>query len=59
MQRQQPLSVPQRILMYRLSEWTGRWSMLAIFVIAILVAVMNVASVATLTMRAALTFAPA
>lgn len=36
-QRHQPMSARQRILMYRFIEWIGRWSMLDIFVIAILV----------------------
>lgn len=72
-QRQQPMSVRQRIVMYRFIEWIGRWSMLDIFVIAILVAVvkfgslasiepgfgaMAFASVVILTMLAALTFDP-
>lgn len=69
----QPLSARQRILMYRFIEFIGRWSMLDIFVIAILVAVVNFgriasveanlgavafASVVILTMLAALTFDP-
>jgi paraquat-inducible protein A len=72
-QRHQPMSARQRILMYRFIEWIGRWSMLDIFVIAILVAVVNFgslasiepgmgavafASVVILTMLAALTFDP-
>jgi len=72
-QRHQPMSARQRILMYRFIEWIGRWSMLDIFVIAILVAVVrfgNLASidpglgaaafaaVVILTMLAALTFDP-
>jgi paraquat-inducible protein A len=72
-QRHQPMSVRQRIVMYRFIEWIGRWSMLDIFVIAILVAVvrfgslasiepglgaMAFASVVILTMLAALTFDP-
>ena len=72
-QRHQPLSARQRILMYRFIEFIGRWSMLDIFVIAILVAVVNFgriasveanlgavafASVVILTMLAALTFDP-
>jgi len=71
--RHQPLSARQRILMYRFIEFIGRWSMLDIFVIAILVAVVNFgriasveanlgavafASVVILTMLAALTFDP-
>jgi paraquat-inducible protein A len=43
-QRHQPLSARQRILMYRFIEFIGRWSMLDIFVIAILVAVVNLAA---------------
>ena len=35
-QRRQPLSARQRIWMYRFIEFIGRWSMLDIFVIAIL-----------------------
>lgn len=72
-QRHQPMSARQRILMYRFIEWIGRWSMLDIFVIAILVAVVNFgslarieagfgavafASVVVLTMLAAVTFDP-
>ena len=72
-QRHQPISARQRILMYRFIEWIGRWSMLDIFVIAILVAVVRFgnlasiepgwgaaafASVVILTMLAALTFDP-
>lgn len=72
-QRHQPMSVRQRSVMYRFIEWIGRWSMLDIFVIAILVAVvrfgnlasiepglgaMAFASVVILTMLAALTFDP-
>ncbi|WMI99076.1 paraquat-inducible protein A [Pseudomonas chlororaphis subsp. aurantiaca] len=72
-QRHQPLSARQRIWMYRFIEFIGRWSMLDIFVIAILVAVVNFgrlasieanlgavafASVVILTMLAAVTFDP-
>lgn len=72
-QRHQRLSPRQRILMYRFIEWIGRWSMLDIFVIAILVALVNFGNVTTieagpaaaafcavviLTMLAALTFDP-
>lgn len=72
-QRRQPLSARQRILMYRFIEFIGRWSMLDIFVIAILVAVVNFGRIASveanlgavafetvviLTMLAALTFDP-
>ena len=72
-QRHQPLSARQRIIMYRFIEFIGRWSMLDIFVIAILVAVVNFgriasieanlgavafASVVVLTMLAAGTFDP-
>ncbi|TBU96770.1 paraquat-inducible protein A [Phytopseudomonas dryadis] len=72
-QRHQPMSARQRVLMYRFIEWIGRWSMLDIFVIAILVAVVKFgslasiepgmgaaafASVVILTMLAALTFDP-
>lgn len=72
-QRHQPLSPRQRIIMFRFIEWIGRWSMLDIFVIAILVALVsfgNLASieagagalafsaVVVLTMLAAITFDP-
>lgn len=72
-QRHQPMSARQRILVFRFIEWIGRWSMLDIFVIAILVALVNFgslariepgpgaaafASVVILTMLAALTFDP-
>lgn len=72
-QRHQALSAKQRIFMFRFIEWIGRWSMLDIFVIAILVAIVNFgtlasveaglgalafASVVILTMLAALTFDP-
>lgn len=72
-QRRQPLSARQRIMMYRFIEWIGRWSMLDIFVIAILVTLVNFGnlasieanlgaaafgSVVVLTMLAAVTFDP-
>ena len=72
-QRHQPLSAQQRIVRFRFIEFIGRWSMLDIFVIAILVAVVNFgrlasveanlgaaafASVVILTMFAAVTFDP-
>ena len=72
-QRRLPMSPRQRILMYRFIEWIGRWSMLDIFVIAILVALVNFgnlasieanlgaaafASVVVTTMIAAVTFDP-
>ncbi|MCL7462753.1 paraquat-inducible protein A [Pseudomonas sp. NW5] len=72
-QRHQVMSARQRIIMYRFIEWIGRWSMLDIFVIAILVALVrfgNLASieagagalafaaVVILTMLAAITFDP-
>jgi paraquat-inducible protein A len=72
-QRHQRLSPRQRIIMFRFIEWIGRWSMLDIFVIAILVALvsfgnlasveagsgaMAFAAVVVLTMLAALTFDP-
>ena len=72
-QRHQPLSARQRIIMYRFIEFIGRWSMLDIFVIAILVAVVNFgrlasieanlgavafASVVILTMLATVTYDP-
>ena len=72
-QRHHPMSPRQRILVFRFIEWIGRWSMLDIFVIAILVAVVNFgriasieanlgavafASVVVLTMLAAVTFDP-
>ncbi|MEK1906292.1 MAG: paraquat-inducible protein A [Pseudomonas sp.] len=72
-QRHQSLSAKQRILMYRFIEWIGRWSMLDIFVIAILVALVNFGNLASieagpgaaafclvviLTMLAAVTFDP-
>ena len=72
-QRHQPMSPRQRVLMFRFIEWIGRWSMLDIFVIAILVALVRFgnlasiepgigavafASVVILTMLAALTFDP-
>ena len=67
------MSARQRILMYRFIEWIGRWSMLDIFVIAILVALVNFGNLASieagvgasafcmvviLTMLAAVTFDP-
>jgi paraquat-inducible protein A len=72
-QRRLPMSPRQRIVMYRFIEWIGRWSMLDVFVIAILVALVNFgtlasiepgpgaaafASVVILTMLSALTFDP-
>jgi len=72
-QRHQPLSARQRGWMYRFIEWIGRWSMLDIFVITVLVALVNFGSLAriqagfgavafcsvvVLTMLAAVTFDP-
>ena len=72
-QRHQPMSARQRMLMYRFIEWIGRWSMLDIFVIAILVALVDFGNLASieagmgatafcsvviLTMLAAVTFDP-
>jgi paraquat-inducible protein A len=72
-QRHQPMSARQRILMYRFFEWIGRWSMLDIFVITVLVTAVDFgslarveagfgavafASVVVLTMLAAITFDP-
>lgn len=72
-QRHVPMSARQRVIMFRFIEWIGRWSMLDIFVIAILVGIVNFgslasvqagfgaiafASVVILTMLAALTFDP-
>lgn len=48
-QRHQPLSARQRGVMYRFIEWIGRWSMLDVFVIAILVALVNFGSIAQIT----------
>lgn len=63
----------QRVLIFRFIEWIGRWSMLDIFVIAVLVTVVNFgklasvepgfgamafACVVVLTMLAAITFDP-
>jgi paraquat-inducible protein A len=47
-QRKQPLSARQRTLMYRFIEWIGRWSMLDIFVITILVALVKFGNLATI-----------
>lgn len=72
-QRHQPLSAKQRVVMFRFIEWIGRWSMLDIFVIAILVSVVDFGRIASveanigaaafagvviLTMMAAVTFDP-
>ncbi|EWC39019.1 paraquat-inducible protein A [Pseudomonas stutzeri] len=72
-QRHHPMSPRQRLLVFRFIEWIGRWSMLDIFVIAILVAIVNFGSLASveagfgavafagvviLTMLAAITFDP-
>lgn len=72
-QRRLLLSARQRMVMFRFIEWIGRWSMLDIFVIAILVALvsfgnfasieagtgaMAFAAVVVLTMLAALAFDP-
>lgn len=47
-QRHQRLSPRQRILMYRFIEWIGRWSMLDIFVIAILVVLVRFGNLASI-----------
>jgi paraquat-inducible protein A len=72
-QRRLAMSARQRAVMYRFIEWIGRWSMLDIFVIAILVALVDFGhlasieagygavafgSVVVLTMLAALAFDP-
>jgi paraquat-inducible protein A len=72
-ERKQPLSARQRGWMYRFIEWIGRWSMLDIFVITVLVALVDFGSLAKieagfgavafcsvviLTMLAAVTFDP-
>lgn len=72
-ERKQPLSARQRGWMYRFIEWIGRWSMLDIFVITVLVALVNFGglakieagfgavafcSVVIMTMLAAVTFDP-
>lgn len=72
-QSHQRLSARQRILMFRFIEWIGRWSMIDIFVIAVLVALVNFGQLASieagpgaiafscvviLTMFAARTFEP-
>lgn len=72
-QRREILPARQRIFMFRFIEWIGRWSMLDIFVIAILVALVDFGNLATisadngaiafaavvvLTMLAALSFDP-
>jgi paraquat-inducible protein A len=72
-ERKQPLSARQRGWMYRFVEWIGRWSMLDIFVITVLVALVDFGSLAKieagfgavafcsvviLTMLAAVTFDP-
>lgn len=72
-QRRLAMSARQRAVMFRFIEWIGRWSMLDIFVIAILVALVDFGhlasieagygavafgSVVVLTMLAALAFDP-
>ena len=47
-QRKQPLSARQRSIMYRFIEFIGRWSMLDIFVITILVALVKFGNLATI-----------
>lgn len=47
-QRHLPMSPKQRVFMFRFIEWIGRWSMLDIFVIAILVALVNFGHLATI-----------
>lgn len=72
-QCQWSLSPRQRTVMYRMIEWIGRWSMLDLFVIATLVALVRIGNLATIeagiaagafggvvvmTMFAAMTFDP-
>ena len=72
-QRRSPLRMPQRTRLYRLIELVGRWSMVDIFVVALLAALVQVGALATirpgigaiaftsvviLTMLAALSFDP-
>ena len=73
LQRHQNLSAQRRLVMYRAISWIGRWSMLDVFVISILVTIVKFGSLATieadwgaiafasvviLTMFAALAFDP-
>lgn len=48
LQRRQNLSQQRRLLMYRAIVWIGRWSMLDIFVISILVTIVKFGSLATI-----------
>ena len=48
-QRHQPLSAQQRIIMYRFIEFIGRWSMLDIFVVTLTVALVRFKSLAVIT----------
>jgi len=72
-QRRSPLRRNQRTRLYRLTELVGRWSMVDVFVVALLVALVQVGNLATiepamgavafasvviLTMLAAMTFDP-
>jgi paraquat-inducible protein A len=47
-QRRSPLRKQQRIRLYRLVELVGRWSMVDIFVVALLAALVNVGALATI-----------
>ncbi|WP_286844188.1 paraquat-inducible protein A, partial [Idiomarina sp. UBA4206] len=40
-QRQTPAIVQNRLLLFKVTDWIGRWSMIDIFVVAILVALVR------------------
>lgn len=48
-QRGWTTNVHQKMLMYRFVEWIGRWSMLDIFVVAILAAIVQLGSLASVS----------
>lgn len=72
-QRASPFRPQQRLQLYRLTEWVGRWSMVDVYVVTLLVALVNIkglasihpgpaalcfAAVVVLTMLAAMSFEP-
>lgn len=71
--RQRPLDMAAQMRLYRITEWVGRWSMIDVFVVAIVVALVRLgnlmsiqpgpgglafAAVVVLTMVAAMSFDP-
>ncbi|MED5432127.1 MAG: paraquat-inducible protein A, partial [Pseudomonadota bacterium] len=47
--RHTPLDMTSQMQLYRITEWIGRWSMIDVFVVAIIVALFQMGSILTVT----------